>query len=409
MRIAIVGGGIAGLVAAHLLHQDHDITLFEAHAVVGGHAHTVHVQLDAGDWAVDTGFIVFNQPNYPKFTQLLGKLGVATQPSCMSFSVRADAAGLEYNGSSLNRLFGQRRNLLRPAFYRMVGDIVRFNRAAPRAVQDGAAGASLAEYLGGERYSRPFVDHYLVPLAASLWSQPCNRTLQMPLRFLVGYLQNHGMLSEQTRPEWRAIRGGSERYVEALIRPFRERTRTRHLVRAITRHADCVLVDGEQFDEVIIASHADQALRMLGDPRPAEREILGAFPYQANTVVLHTDSSLLPRRRALWGAWNYHVSQDPDAPVAITYDMNILQTLAAPTTFCVTLNRTTDIAPDRILWRTIYHHPVFTEAGVRAQARHAEISGRNRTHYCGAYWGHGFHEDGVSSALAVCRHFGATL
>jgi predicted NAD/FAD-binding protein len=408
VRLAIVGGGIAGLVAAHLLHRDHAITLFEANEYPGGHSHTVPVRIGNATWEVDTGFIVYNEPNYPQFTQLLARLGVASQPSSMSFSVRADCTDFEYNGSTLNQLFGQRCNLLKPSFYRMVRDIMRFNGEAPRVVLDGAARATLEEYVSAARYSRQFVDHYIVPMASALWSQPRERVLDMPLAFLVRFLEQHGMLALRDRPEWRVIRGGSRRYVEALIRPYRDRIRLRQPVRAVTRRPTHVDVDGETFDEVIFACHADQALGILTDPTPAEREILAAFPYQANDVVLHTDSSFLPRRRALWAAWNYHLADDPAAPVAITYDMNILQKLDAPVTFCVTLNRTADVAPARVLRRLTYHHPIITTASVRAQRRHGEISGVNRTHYCGAYWGNGFHEDGVTSALAACKPFGVT-
>jgi predicted NAD/FAD-binding protein len=408
VRLAIIGGGIAGLVAAHLLHRDHAITMFEANDYPGGHTHTLPVRVGNATWEVDTGFIVYNEQNYPRFTQLLARLGVATQASYMSFSVRADRADFEYNGTTLNQLFGQRRNLLKPSFYRMVRDILRFNREAPSAILDGAARATLVEYVSAAHYSRQFVDHYLVPMASALWSQPRARVLDMPLAFLVQFLEQHGMLALHDRPAWRVIRGGARRYVEALIRPYRDRIRLRHAVRAVTRHPTHVDVDGETFDEVMFACHADQALGILTDPTPAERGILAAFPYQANNVVVHTDASLLPRRRALWAAWNYHLADDPAAPVAVTYDMNILQTLDAPVTFCVTLNRTADVAPERVLRRLTYHHPIITTASVRAQGRHGEISGVNRTHYCGAYWGNGFHEDGVTSAIAACKPFGVT-
>jgi predicted NAD/FAD-binding protein len=403
VRVAIIGGGVSGLVAAHQLHSHHDVTLFEANDYAGGHTHTARVDAGSQTWDVDTGFIVYNERNYPHFTALLARLGVPTQASSMSFSVRSDHRDFEYNGTSLNRLFGQRRNLLRPSFYRMAADIVRFNRAAPVAVRDGAREATLGEYVAAAAYSPGFTEHYLVPMAAALWSQPRARVLDMPLAFLVQFLEHHGMLAVNDRPEWRVIRGGSRRYVEALVAPLGPRLRLRHAVRAVTRHADRVTVDGADFDHVVLACHADQALRLLQDASLLEREILGAFPYQANDVVLHTDPALLPRRRRLWAAWNYHLAADPGAPVAVTYNMNILQSLPAPVTFCVTLNRTADVAPDRVLRRLTYHHPIFTRAGVRAQARHAEISGANRTSYCGAYWGYGFHEDGVRSAMTVCR------
>ena len=406
MRIAIVGGGIAGLVAAHLLHPDHDITLFEANDYLGGHTHTVPVTAASGRWPVDTGFIVYNERNYPAFTTLLARLGVATQPTSMSFSVRSDASGFEYNGSSLNQLFGQRSNLLRPSFYRMAADILRFGRHAPLAVRDGAARATLGEYARDAGYSDRFLAHYLVPMASALWSQPQQQVLEMPLAFLVRFLDNHGMLRVDGRPEWRVVRGGSERYVDALMRPFAARVRLACPVRRVRRLPDGVTVDGEPFDELVLACHADQALALLEDATTAECEILSAIPYQANDVVLHTDVSLLPRRRRLWAAWNYHLDRDPSAPAAVTYNMNILQSLPSPETFCVTLNRTGAVAPDRVVGRFTYHHPVFTSAGVRAQARLSEISGRQHTHYCGAYWGNGFHEDGVASGYRVARAMG---
>ena len=409
MRIAIVGGGIAGLVAAHLLHPDLDITLFEANDYLGGHTHTVPVTTASGQWPVDTGFIVYNERNYPAFTALLARLGVATQRTSMSFSVRSDASGLEYNGSSLNQLFGQRSNLLRPSFYRMAADILRFGRHAPLAVRDGAARATLGEYARAAGYSDRFLAHYLVPMASALWSQPQQQVLEMPLAFLVRFLDNHGMLHVTGRPEWRVVRGGSARYVEALTRSFASRVRIACPVRRVRRLPDGVMVDGERFDEVVLACHADQALALLEDPSDAEREILSTIRYQANDVVLHTDASFLPRRRRLWAAWNYHLERDPAAPAAVTYNMNILQSLPSPETFCVTLNRAAAVAPDRIVRRLTYHHPVFTSAAVRAQARHADISGRRHTHYCGAYWGNGFHEDGVASAYTVARAIGVRV
>lgn len=409
MRIAIVGSGISGLVCAYLLRRDHDVTVFEAADWIGGHTHTLELETPSGRWAVDTGFIVYNERNYPMFTRLLDDLRVPSQPATMSFSVRCERTGLEYNGSSLAQLFSQRRNLVRPSFYRMVVDIARFSREAPVDLATAPAELTIGEYVRREAYSTHFIDHYLVPIGAAIWSQPPGRLLDMPASFLVRFLDNHGMLSLGERPPWRTVSGGAARYVDAMVSGFRDRIRLGHPVRRVTRAADHVLVDDERFDHVILACHADQALAMLTDPSPAERAILGALPYQTNAVLVHTDVSVLPRRRRTWGGWNYHIRREPDrdAPVAVTYNMNALQSLDAPETFCVTLNHEDAIDPARVLARLTYQHPVYTHAGTAAQARHDEISGMRHTHYCGAYWGNGFHEDGVRSAIAAASGLGA--
>ncbi|UCG87781.1 MAG: FAD-dependent oxidoreductase [Gemmatimonadota bacterium] len=409
MRVAVVGTGISGLVVAHLLHRDHAITVFEAKDYIGGHTHTVDVDLDGERLAVDTGFIVYNERNYPNFTRLLRRLGVATQPSTMSFSVRMTDPELEYNGSTFRQLFAQRRNLIRPRFYRMLADIVRFNKSAPVAISNGAADLTLGQYIERDGYSPDFVDRYLVPMGAAIWSSPASRVLEMPVQFFVRFFENHGMLTINDRPQWRTIVGGSSRYVERLTAPFLDRIRLNNPVCTIRRADDHVLVNDECFDEVVVACHSDQALNMLADPSDAEREILGAIPYQENQVVLHTDTTVLPRRRRAWGAWNYHVSGEPEGSVGVTYNMNMLQSLTASRTVCVTLNDVEAIDPDLIIDRYTYFHPLFTPEGIEAQRRRAEISGRRRTHYCGAYWRNGFHEDGVVSALAVGRAFGASL
>jgi predicted NAD/FAD-binding protein len=406
MRIAVVGTGISGLVAAHLLQRDNDIAVFEANDYIGGHTHTVDVDLNGQRVAVDTGFIVYNEHNYPNFTELLAQLGVETQSSTMSFSVRLEDPELEYNGSTLRQLFAQPKNLMRPRFYRMLADIVRFNRSAAAAIANGTASQTLGEYVDSARYSREFVDHYLVPMGAAIWSSPAARVLDMPAGFFVRFFENHGMLTVDDRPEWRTVRGGSARYVERLIQPFVDRIRLNTPVRRISRAPDHVLVEGERFDQVVIACHSDQALRALADPSDAEREILSALPYQSNEVVLHTDTRMLPRRRRAWGAWNYHMSGRPHEPVGVTYNMNMLQSLSVSDTLCVTLNETDAIAPESVIDRFTYSHPLFTLEGIRAQQRHGEISGQRRTHYCGAYWRNGFHEDGVVSALTVAREFG---
>jgi uncharacterized protein len=405
MRIAIVGGGVSGLVTAHLLHRSHDVTVFEAGAYAGGHTNTVTVETEAGVHHVDTGFIVFNDRNYPRFERLLQRLGVAWQPSTMTFSVSDEAGDFEYNGSSPNGLFAKRAHLVTPWFHRMVADLMRFNREA-RALLASREDPSLRAWLHDRGYSRAFVERLIVPQAAAVWSTDPEQMWRFPARFLAEFFDNHGMLGLTGRPRWRTIRGGSHRYVEALTRPFSDRIRLRAPVTAIHRHDDHVTVDGERFDELVVAAHADQALAMLADPSDREHEILGAFPYQPNEAVLHTDRRLLPRRRRAWASWNYHLLEEPSGLPTVTYHMNRLQSLDADRDFCVTLNRSEAIDPEHVIRTIPYAHPVYTTAGVAAQARHHEISGRNRTHFCGAYWGWGFHEDGVRSAVRVAARLG---
>jgi predicted NAD/FAD-binding protein len=418
MRIAIIGTGISGMLAAYLLHRDHEITVFEAANYIGGHTNTIEVRLDGLTYAVDTGFVVFNDWTYPNFIQLLTQLGVESQASDMSFSVTCERTGLEYNGTSLNTLFAQRRNLLRPSFYRMIRDILRFNRESLSLLDQPEPGPSLGLYLEAQRYSREFIGHYIVPMGAAIWSASHETMWRFPARYLVEFFKNHGMLSVDERPTWRVIKGGSQQYAEKLVAPFRHRIHLNSPVESMGRFPDYVelrsKVDGRdyralQFDHVIIATHSDQALSMLADPSPTEKEVLGAIRYQENEAVLHTDTSLLPKRKLAWAAWNYHLlGAQPDRAV-LTYHMNKLQGLSAPCEFCVTLNHTQAINPATILRRITYHHPVYSPEMVAAQKRHGEINGVSRTSYCGAYWGYGFHEDGVKSALAVCRSFGKDL
>ena len=409
MKIAVVGAGIAGNVAARELHRDHDVTVFEAGHHVGGHTHTHDVEMHGRRWQVDTGFIVFNDRTYPNFIALLDELGVASQESSMSFSVRDEAANLEYNGTSLNALFAQRRNLLRPAFLGMVRDILRFNREAPRLLEEPGGELPLGELLARGGYGRAFIEHYAVPMGAAIWSTDPGSMMRFPARFFVRFLHNHGMLTVDDRPTWRTVRGGSARYVERLTAPFRDRIHLATRVEQVRRIPGGVMVkpcdhEAQRYDAAFLACHSDQALALLADPSPAEREVLSAIPYQANEAVLHTDAGLMPRRRLAWAAWNYHV-RPGGGPVALTYNMNILQRLDAPTPFLVTLNHTGAIDPDRILRRVTYHHPLYTPASVAAQARHREIDGARATYYCGAWLRNGFHEDGVASALAAVRHF----
>src|SRR5690349_506592 len=387
MKIAIVGAGISGLATAHLLHAEHDVTVFEAGELAGGHANTVRVDTEDATHHVDTGFIVFNDRNYPQFEKLLARLGVASQPSNMSFGV-SDGGDFEYTGSSPNGLFAKRAHLVTPWFHRMVADLVRFNRDAKVLLATAGEGPSLGHWLDERAYSKPFVERLIVPQASAVWSADPRQMWTFPARFLIEFFDNHGMLGFAKRPQWRTIVGGSRSYVDAICAPLKVRLATP--VRSITRDADGVTVDGERFDEVVIATHSDQALRMLGeDATDREHEILGAIPYQPNEAVLHTDSGMLPRRRRAWASWNYHLLPEPTGMTTVTYHMNRLQALTADREFCVTLNRSAAIDPGKVLRTFSYAHPVFTPEGARAQARHEEISGGNRTHFAGAYchWG----------------------
>jgi len=418
-RIAVVGSGISGLCTAHVLSQRHDITLFEAEARLGGHTHTIPIDHGGTRYAIDTGFIVYNDRTYPNFVALLDRLGVATQPSAMSFSVHCDETGLEYNGTSLNALFAQRRNLLRPSFWWMIREILRFNREARELLSSPDDSLTLSAFLERGRYSKTFVRHYLVPMGAAIWSTAPEQMLAFPAAWFVRFFDNHGFLSVDDRPVWRVIQGGSSSYLPKLTQRFAAGIRMSSPVESVRRTEAGVVIsvrgrDPEAFDAVVIACHSDQALRMLADPTDAERAVLGAIPYQENTAVLHTDRRFLPRRKLAWAAWNYHLPRDDGrrarpARVSLTYSMNILQSLDAPVEFLVTLNRDADIDPKTILRRITYHHPLYTREGVAAQARHAEISGQRQTYYCGAYWRFGFHEDGVVSALEVCKQFGMAL
>jgi uncharacterized protein len=413
MRIAIVGAGISGLVCAHLLHSEHDITVFEANDYPGGHTHTVRVDTSDETHWVDTGFIVLNDRTYPRFEKLLAGIGVATQRSNMSFSV-SDGKNFEYNGASANGLFARRSNLARPSFHRMILDLMRFNREARSLVGLNGSGPSLGEFLAEGRYSPQFVQRLIVPQASAVWSADPRRMWDFPAGMLAEFFANHGMFGLADRPTWLTVKGGSTRYVEAIVRPLGERLRLSSPVRRIERFDDRVEVtpqggEPESFDEVVLAVHSDQALRMLADPSGTEAEVLGAIPYQPNDTVLHTDRTLLPRRRRAWASWNYHLSDQPASRTTVTYHMNRLQSLRADREFCVTLNRTEAIDPESVIRVLRYDHPVYTPAGLAAQRRWDQVSGVRRTHYCGAYWGYGFHEDGVVSGLRVCARFGKVL
>lgn len=409
MKIAIVGSGIAGNVAAYCLRDDHDITVFESNDYVGGHVNTVGVVEDDARVMIDTGFIVFNNWTYPKFTALLEELGVASKPSSMSFSVQCGGNGLEYNGSTLNGLFAQRKNIFRASFYRMIWDILRFNREAPLAFS-GDNDALLFDYLLENQYSSVFIDYYLVPMCAAIWSSDPKAIAQAPGRFIARFLENHGLLSINNRPTWYVVDGGSREYVDKLVTGHRDRIRLSSPVQYIKRYSDSVDVkvrgaESESFDYVFIACHSDEALALLQDPSAAEREVIGAIHYQVNEAVLHTDESVLPKRRLAWAAWNCHIGEQHLGALSVTYNMNILQGLKSPRTYCVTLNGSDRIRADKVIMRTTYKHPLFTRDSVAAQNRYSDLNGTNRTFYCGAYWGNGFHEDGVVSSQTAVKQF----
>ena len=410
MKIAIIGTGIAGNVAAWQLCREHDITVFEAGDHVGGHTHTHDIDMGGERFAIDTGFIVFNDWTYPNFIALLDELGVASQPTGMSFSSSCDVTGIEYNGSSLNGLFSQRRNLVSPRFHGMLQDILRFNREARELLNSSDDSLTLEAYLRDNHYGGLFVDNYIIPMGAAIWSTDPQQMLDFPACYFIRFFVNHGLLNIKERPQWRVIRGGSREYVRALSMPYKDSIRLNEGVVSVRRFPDYVQLhtsagNTARFDHVFIASHSDQALRMLSDPDRVEREVLAAIPYQKNEAVLHTDISLLPRQRRTWAAWNYRRRHDVNRRVSVTYNMNILQRLEAKETFCVTLNDTDHIDAGRIIRRMEYEHPVFTPAGVAAQQRHSELNGRHRTWYCGAYWRYGFHEDGVISANNAIKDF----
>lgn len=415
MKIAIIGSGIAGLTSAYLLNRSHDITVFEAADWIGGHTHTVDVHVNGRDYAIDTGFIVFNDWTYPNFIRLLQTLGVAFKPTEMSFSVSDPKTRTEYNGNNLNSLFAQRSNLFSPTFWGMLRDILRFNREALNDLESHRIdqNTTLGDYLNSRGYGQRFIEHYIVPMGAAIWSMSLADMLTFPLQFFVRFFKNHGLLSVSDRPQWCVIEGGSSRYIEPLTASFAERIRLSCPVSRVERDARGVTIHSaagsERFDKVVFACHSDQALQMLAQPSAAEREILGALPYAENDVVLHTDINLLPKRPLAWASWNYRLGGDSTQMAAVTYDMNILQGIDSETTFCVSLNQTAAIDPNKILARYRYAHPQYSLAGVAAQARWKELDGAEHTWFCGAYWASGFHEDGVVSGLRVASAFGETL
>jgi predicted NAD/FAD-binding protein len=410
MRIAVIGAGVSGLVAAYRLQAQHEVVLFEADPRLGGHAHTVDVEEDGRTVAMDTGFLVFNPRTYPKFIALLEELGVAWADSDMSLSVRSDARDFEYNCRDLGALYVQRKNLLSPRFHRMVWDVLRFHREAPRLLESDDE-TPLDAWLAREGYSRAFAEDHLGPLVRAVWSASPEVAAEFPARFLVRFFANHNFLQVNDQPRWRTIPGGSRRYVEAIAARLRSEVRTAARVTRVERSTGGVLVTlqghaAERFDHVVLACHSDQALDMLASPTEVERRLLGAIPYQPNEAVLHTDERLMPRARRAWASWNAHLDAGAAEGAAITYWLNLLQPLATRTNYFVTLNRSESIRPERVIKVMRYAHPVFSTASVAAQAERDSLIDLAGISYCGAYLRNGFHEDGVVSALRVVERLG---
>jgi uncharacterized protein len=406
MRIAIVGSGISGLASAWFLSKRHTVTLFETNDYLGGHTHTHAIEFDGRRLAIDTGFIVYNETHYPLLTRLFAELGVRSQPTSMSFSLSNAATGLEYSAASLDTLFCQRRNLLSPRFWGMLRDLLRFYQESPALLAAAGPGPALGEYLATHGYGAAFRDEHLLPMAAALWSAPTARILEFPAQYLVRFMANHQMLQIRGRAPWRVVSGGSASYIRAMRARWRVDERLHCPVHAVRRDSGRVQITSrlgtESFDQVVLACHSDEALHILADATDRECEILGAIPYQDNEVVLHTDASLLPRQRKAWAAWNAFVPASSQSVCTVSYCMNLLQGIQTREPLVVTLNRTHAINPAKVLRRMNYRHPVYTRHSVAAQARRAEIQGKRGTWFAGAYWGWGFHEDGLRSALEVC-------
>ena len=414
MKIAIIGTGISGLTSAYLLSKEHSVHVYEAKDYIGGHVYTLPVHLNGTSYEIDTGFIVFNDRTYPNFNKLLNQINVLSQPTSMSFSVKCETTGLEYNGTSINGLFAQRLNLLKPSFLLMVKDILRFNRDAKIFLNDSVEEITFGEFLKRGGYSNSLKNNYALPMASAIWSAKSKVIENANFRFFAQFFENHGMLNVNDRPQWRVIKGGSKQYTLKLIESFKNNIRINSPVDKIIRKNEGIEVvfnkqQKELYDRVIIGTHSDQALKMIENPSHEEREILSAIPYQTNVAHMHWDCSVLPKQKNAWASWNYFKPNKLKDETTVTYYMNMLQSLNIPRNVCVSLNMEEHIDPKKIYKKIIYQHPVFTSEAILAQKRHKEIDGVDKIHFCGAYWGSGFHEDGVISALSVCKSFGRSL
>lgn len=416
MKIAVIGSGISGLTAAYLLSKEHEVHLFEKNNYIGGHTNTIDVTLQNENHHIDTGFIVFNEKTYPNFCHLLNQLNIKSETSNMSFSVSCEKTGLEYNGTSLNSLFAQRSNIFKPSFLRLISDILRFGKKTTNDKFVCDENITLGEYLNSHGFSDNFSKHYILPMASAVWSTNIHEIKNFPMINFIQFFKNHGMLSVNNRPMWRVISGGSKQYIPAFTKNYADKIYLNSTVSAINRTKNNVelYVGNEQrvnFDQVVIATHSDQALKLLSDLSSEEENILNSFSYKRNTAILHYDEKLLPSNRLAWASWNYHLFNNDahDALPTVTYYMNILQNIKSNFNFCVSLNCDDRINGNKLIKKIMYEHPQYSTKAFRAQQHHNLINGVNRTYFCGAYWGYGFHEDGVNSALSVANKFGIKL
>ena len=408
MKIAIIGSGISGNTLAYYLNPHHQITLFESEDRVGGHSHTHQIDLFNEKISVDTGFIVFNKKTYPNFLKLLHELKVPYENSAMSFSVKDSQKDFEYNGTSLNALFAQRKNFINPSFYKMIREILRFNKFSVMLLNKDNE-MSLGEYLDKENYSDYFKKYYILPMGSAIWSSNIKTMMQFPAKFFIQFFNNHGMLNINDRPQWLTISGGSINYVEKITQPFRKKIKISQNIKYIDRKKDHIAIyfhdRTEKFDWIFFACHSDQALKLIKSPSPDEKNILRAIPYHDNEVVLHYDDNFMPKRKLAWAAWNYHINHSDTSPASLTYNMNILQNLKTQVPILVTLNPQQSINKKKIIKSLSYAHPQYSLRSIEAQSNYHLISGVNRTSFAGAYWGNGFHEDGVKSALNAIQQF----
>ncbi len=410
-RIAVIGAGISGMAAAYLLSRKHEVSMFEKESRLGGHTHTHSIQTSAGVLPIDTGFIVHNDRTYPNFVRLLSSLGIGRKASDMSFGVSCQQTGFEYSSRGLRGLFAGEHNWYRPAHYRFLAEIVRFNRESRRLLQNPAnADITLREYLQANRFEGDFTRYYLHPMAASVWSTSLAEIEEFPAFTLIRFFENHGFLGLTTQAQWYVLQGGSSSYIAPLTEPYSERIYLGARIAGVTRTDAAARITFEDrasqsFDEVVFACHGPKTMELLQDASPLERQVLSSFRTSRNQTLLHTDSRLLPRQPAARASWNYHLGSDRSA-ATVTYHMNRLQSLPTREDYCVTLNHSGAVDPSKILREMTYSHPLYTLDAVRAQNRWAEISGKNRTHFCGAYWFYGFHEDGLNSAIRVAESLG---